>query len=118
MTTVREEVKKLLAEIRKIDDMQGEPASEYAYKLAAWLGNIGEEIWRREVDIARMKVTIMREHSDLPMTKIEAMVRGTDEYAALLEAKYLREAADETIKTLKYRMRNLAEEYNAVKRTS
>lgn len=115
MATVRDEVKKIIAEVRGIDEMTGAAASEYAYKLAAWLQNIGEEIWKREVQLTKDKVKIMSENKDLPMTKIETLARDTENYGALLEAKYLHKAAEETIRTLKYRMRTLEEEFKTTK---
>jgi hypothetical protein len=115
MTTVREEVKRMLREIRDVSEMTGSIATEYLYKLSAWLGNIGEEIVAREKAVIHAKIKIMEENREMPMAKVEALAKNSEDYIGLLEAKQLREAVVETIRALKYRVRSLEDEFQSMK---
>lgn len=113
MTTVREEVKRILGLIRDARELTGALATEYLYQLSAWLGNIGEEIVQREQEYSAYKLSLMEEKGEWSMARVEAFARAHGSYRNLQEAKLLREAVVETIRSLKYRVRTLEDEFKS-----
>ena len=105
MTSIREEIKKLLITTWANDDMQAQEASEKLVKLAALLGNVGDHIVKCEREYNRKSLDLMNENENLSMKKVELMAQNTEEYFALREAKETQKAVLETIRSLKYFLR-------------
>lgn len=116
MTTIRDEIKKILAEIWQTTDLQGEPATEYAYKLSALLGNVGEKIVEYEKDFIAEQNRLMMENDKTPIARVKLLAQNTESYAKMREVQVLRESMMEAIRSLKSRAKALQEEYQVINR--
>lgn len=109
--TIREIIKQLLTEIQATENLQGEPATEYLYKLSALLGNVGEKIVEYEMEFIGIQNTLLTQHPQMPIARVKLLAQGSESYKNLQECKALRETMVETIRALKYRVKSLQEEY-------
>jgi len=108
MSTVRDMVKAIQVEIRQTPDLQPDRAAEMLTKLAALLGNIGDEELAADLAFNAVNLALYQEHGAASRAKLFAEV--TPEYQRKREAKACGVLAVELIRSLKAFLRTKEQE--------
>lgn len=110
MITTREIINQYRNKLKSTAQLTPQTASQYLVELSAYFGNISEEIQKREFDYNTALLEIIkRDKMTVARAKIEAQVSA--EYRELQTAKGQKEMVLELIRSLKYLLRTMADEY-------
>jgi hypothetical protein len=107
--TVRELILERQAEVRNSADLLPDRAAEILAELSSLLGNINDEIRRRDVEYNRVLLACLESEEKANRAKIRA--ETTPEYIAKREARDTREVSIEMIRSLKYFLTAKKDEY-------
>ena len=108
MTTIRDIISAYQNELAK-GDLQPQRAAEILTELSALIGNILDEIQKREVAYNKVLLLSLEVEKSANKAKIQAEV--SQEYQDFRTAKNTYEVAKEMIRALKYLLRAKEEEY-------
>lgn len=108
MATIRELVKIRQDECRNVDILTPQRASEILVELSALLGNCNEEILKRDIEFNKYLMECYQKETKVNRAKIMAEV--SPEYEAKQVARNVKELVIELIRSLKYFLKNKAEE--------
>lgn len=106
--TIREIIAKHQTEVSK-GNMSPDRAAEILVELSALIGNILDEIQRREVAYNKLLLLSLEEEKSANKARIKAEV--SEEYGNLRTAKNTYEVTKEMIRALKYLLRAKEEEW-------
>lgn len=108
MTTVRQLVRAIQAEVRETPDLTPDRASELLNKLTALLGNIADEV--RGADLLYANVLLGCLSAEKAANRARVVAETTPAYQRKREARDCQELAKELIGALKYQLRLKTEE--------
>lgn len=106
--TIRDLIKERQSEVSSID-LLPDRASEILKELSSLLGNINDEIRKRDVEYNLVLLKALKSEEKASHAKIWA--ETTPEYIAKREARDTREVAIEMIRGLKYFLKAKEDEY-------
>ncbi len=109
--TIRDYIHEIQKEV-KDTDLQPERAAELLTKLAALIGNVNDEIRKRDIAY-QYKLLEMLAGKSVAAAKIHAQT--SDEYVLMREARDMKELALELIRSLKYFLKAKQEEWSVSK---
>ena len=107
--SIREQVKKIQDEVRDTSDLFPARASELLMTLSALLGNINDEIKKREIEYNKVLLGFLDSNEKANRAKIRADI--SPEYKNKMEARNTKELAIELMRSLKYYLRAKGDEY-------
>ena len=110
--TIREMIYDIQNEVAK-GDLVSEVAADLLTKLSALMGNINDEIRKRDVEYSRVLLQWLETEEKANRAKIKA--ECSSEYLAKREARDLKELALEIIRSLKYYLRAKEDEWETSK---
>ena len=102
--TIRELVEVKLLELRDIDALGAHKASEVLVELSSLLASIGKECSDRKYWLSLKKVELLKEHGSAAKAVIYA--EATQEFKDWQEAEEYRKATIESMRAIKYYLRN------------
>lgn len=111
---IREIINGYRDRITTSEDLKKDEASQMLIELSAYVGNINEEIVNRESSYWRAFKVIL-DQPKMGFEKAKVYANATTEYDNLNEAKRYLETTTEMIRTLKYRLRALDDEFGVAK---
>jgi len=109
--TIREMINKRRTEVEHSKELQPVRASEILVELSALMGNVTEEIRKRDMEYNRKFLEVLKKSKTAKSAQIE--VDASVEYELKREAKDLKDTTIEMIRSLKYYLRAKGEEYEA-----
>ncbi len=110
---MRAMVETMQLECRSSADLLPERASEILVQLSSLLGNINDEILKRDMEYSRILLGCLEKESKANRAKI--MAETTAEYEAKQVARNTKELAIELIQSLKYFLKSKEEELQKAK---
>ena len=96
-------------------DISIDEASRALIELTSLLSTVGEAIVELEKAYNMVKIETMQENEKMPISKVEVLAKARKEYTDLRHAQELQKSMQEVIRSLKYRQRALAGEYEAIR---
>lgn len=111
MTTLRDLIHDELNDIhRNFGTMDADSCALAAARLSSLLSSILEKEADLEVECARMKVAEMS-HEDMTVAKANTIVQSSPPYLEYLKVKAIRKGVEETIRSLRTRVKVKINEY-------
>jgi len=107
--TIRERINNYQNEIIK-GDLFPERAAEILTEISALLGNINDEMLKRDVEYNKVLLKYLEEEKTANRAKIKADI--SPEYELMKTARNTEKQVLEMIRSLKYLLRAKTEEYN------
>lgn len=111
--SIREMVEAMQMECRNSGDLMPERAAEILVQLASILGNINDEILKRDMEYSKILLSWLEKESKANRAKITA--ETTPEYEARCVARNTKELGIELIRSLKYFLKAREEELQQAK---
>lgn len=110
--TVRSMIDRRREILLNIQELTLHETTQIMVELSALIGNVNEEIRRRDDAYIRKLLSIL-DQPKMSVARAKIEVMDTDEYRELERARGYKEVVIEMIRTLKYRVRSLQDEFES-----